>query len=87
MAGLKRSFTKMAKQIAELKETQKKHLTFMKNMKVGIDSTFSAQGVRTASIDRRVTEIEDYYKEDDGAHATQAAQPVTTKKVSGDLGI
>lgn len=87
MAGLKRSFTKMAKQLAELKETQKKHVIYMRKMKEGIDSTFSAQGVRTASIDRRVTEIEDYYKEDDGAHATQAAQPVTTKKVTGDLGI
>ena len=87
MAGLKRSFTKMAKQLAELKETQKKHVIYMRKMKEGIDTTFSAQGLRTASIEKRVTEIEDYYKEDDGAHATQAAQPVTTKKVSGDLGI
>lgn len=87
MAGLKRSFTKMSKQFAELKETQKKQLTFMKNMKVGIDGTFNAVGLRSASIDRRVTEIEDYYKEDDGTHATQAAQPVSTKRLSGDLGI
>lgn len=89
MAGLKRGYTKMAKELAELKETQKKHLTYMKSIKVGIDHTLNAHGIRVNSIERRVVEIEDYYKEDEASHPTQAAaaQPVAASKKSSVSGI
>ena len=89
VAALKRGYASLVKQFGEFKDVQKKHYGMMKSMKKDIDGTFTAHGLRVNSIEQREVDIEDYYKEEDASHPTQAAaEPAAVaKKASPDIGI